>query len=84
MITQMFYEVHSTQPRRVSSAVACTIRTNLDNEVRVANMGPTWVLAVPGWPHVGPMNFVNREGNNYAKTHIPYIHTRNPARAINW
>ena len=27
-----------------------------DGKVRVANMGPTWVLAAPGGPHVGPMN----------------------------
>ena len=28
-----------------------------DSKVHVANMGPTWVLSVPGWSHVGPMNF---------------------------
>ena len=36
-----------------------------DNKVRVANMGPTWVLAAPGGPHVGPMNLAIR-GNLWA------------------
>ena len=27
-----------------------------DSKVRVANMGPTWVLSSSGGPHVGPMN----------------------------
>ena len=27
-----------------------------DSKVHGANMGPTWVLSAPGWPHVGPMN----------------------------
>ena len=27
-----------------------------DSKVRVAKMGPTWVLAAPGGHHVGPMN----------------------------
>ena len=27
-----------------------------DSKVHVANIGPTWVLAAPGGPHVGPMN----------------------------
>ena len=31
-----------------------------DSKVCVANMGPTWVLAAPGGPHVGPMNFAIR------------------------
>ena len=26
-------------------------------KVRGANVGPTWVLSVPGGPHVGHMNF---------------------------
>ena len=34
---------------------------NPDSKVRVANMGPTWVLASPGGPHVGPMNLAIRE-----------------------
>ena len=28
------------------------------------NMGPTWVLSAPDWPHVGPMNLAVREGIN--------------------
>ena len=31
-----------------------------DSKVRVANMGPTWILAAPGGPHVGPMNLAIR------------------------
>ena len=31
----------------------------LDNKFRVANMGPTWVLAAPDGPHVGPRNVAN-------------------------
>ena len=27
-----------------------------DSKVHVAHMGPTWILSVPGGPHVGPMN----------------------------
>ena len=34
---------------------------NPDSKVRVANMGPTWVLAAPGGSHVGPMNLAIRE-----------------------
>ena len=28
--------------------------------VHGANMGPTWVLSAPDWPHVGPMNLAIR------------------------
>ena len=31
-----------------------------DSKVRVAHMGPTWVLSAPGRPHVGPINLVIR------------------------
>ena len=27
-----------------------------DCKIHGANMGPTWVLSVPGGPHFGPMN----------------------------
>ena len=27
-----------------------------DSKIHGANMGPTWVLSAPDWPHVGPMN----------------------------
>ena len=36
-----------------------------DNKVHVTNMGPTWVLSVPGRPHVGLMNFAIRESVSY-------------------
>ena len=32
-----------------------------DNKVHGANMGPTWVLAAPDGPHVGPMNLAIRD-----------------------
>ena len=32
-----------------------------DSKVNGFNMGPTWVLSVPGRPHVGPMNLAIRE-----------------------
>ena len=31
-----------------------------DCKVHWANMGPTWVLSAPDWPHVGPMNLAIR------------------------
>ena len=31
-----------------------------DSKVHGANMGPTWVLAAPDGPHVGPMNLAMR------------------------
>ena len=31
-------------------------KSNPDNKVHGANMGPTWVLSAPDGPHVGPMN----------------------------
>ena len=33
----------------------------LDRKVHEANMGPTWVLSVPGGPHVAPMNLAIRD-----------------------
>ena len=30
------------------------------NKIHGANMGPTWVLSAPDWPHVDPMNFAIR------------------------
>ena len=32
-----------------------------DSKVHGANMGPTWILSVPGGPHVGPMNLAIRD-----------------------
>ena len=34
---------------------------NPDSKVHGVNMGPTWVLSAPDWPHVGPMNIAIRE-----------------------
>ena len=31
-----------------------------DSKIDGANMGPTWVLAAPDGPHVGPMNLAIR------------------------
>ena len=33
-----------------------SIVTFLNSKVQGANMGPTWVLSAPDWPHVGPMS----------------------------
>ena len=33
----------------------------LESKVRVANMGPTWVLEASGGPHVDPMNLAIRD-----------------------
>ena len=32
------------------------------SKVHGVNMGPTWVLSAPNWPHVGPMNLATRDG----------------------
>ena len=50
---------------------------NPDSKVRGANMGPTWVLSAPGWPHVGPMNLTikDRLPNWYLGLHT-YIKLR--------
>ena len=37
---------------------------NPDSKDHGANMGPTWVLSVPGGPHVSPMNLAIREAAN--------------------
>ena len=43
--------------------IACvTDHAVQDNKDHGANMGPTWVLSVPGGPHVGPMNLAIRGG----------------------
>ena len=39
-----------------------------DSKVHVANMGPTWVLAAPGGPHIGPMNLAIRDAFSYGST----------------
>ena len=47
-----------------------------DSKVRVANMGPTWVLAAPGGPHVGPMNLAIRDGTGtrtLSKLLLPWV-----------
>ena len=38
----------------------CAASNHPDSKFHGANMGPTWVLSVPGGPHVGPMNFFIR------------------------
>ena len=45
--------------------------TNIpDSKVRVAHMGPTWVLSAPGGPHVGPMNLVLTEIRTWINNYI--------------
>ena len=38
-----------------------------DSKVHGANMGPTWVLAAPDGPHVGPMNLAIRVFISWSK-----------------
>ena len=33
-----------------------------DSKIHVTNLGPTWVLAAPGGPHVSHMNLAIRGG----------------------
>ena len=41
----------------MTGAGACAWSNDVpDNKVHGANMGHTWVVSVPGWPHVGPIN----------------------------
>ena len=34
-----------------------------DSRGHGTDIGPTWVLSAPGWPHVGPMNLAIRRDN---------------------
>ena len=36
-----------------------------DSKVHGANMGPTWVLSAPDWPHVGLMNLAIRDDSKW-------------------
>ena len=45
-----------------------------DSKVHVANMGPTWVLSTPGWPHIGPMNFAIRGVSEGDETSLDRAH----------
>ena len=45
-----------------------------DNNVHVANMGPTWVLSAPGGPLVGPMNTAIREWHDINVTVVGFPH----------
>ena len=47
-----------------------------DSKVRVANMGPTWVLAAPGGPHVGPMNLAIRACIYLANIYGKVVHSK--------
>ena len=38
--------------------ISHALQNNLDNKVHGANMEPTWVLSVPGGPHVGLTNLM--------------------------
>ena len=37
-----------------------------DSKVHGANMGPTWVLSAPDWPHIGPMNHAFRGATHFS------------------
>ena len=44
-----------------------------ESKVHGANMGPTWVLLTPDWPHVGSMNLAIRVSLNMKNpTHMQY------------
>ena len=47
-----------------------------DSKVHGFNMGPTWVLPVPGGPHVGPINLAIRGG---CGPHCSLSHERSSA-----
>ena len=49
-ILMLLSEIYADQiPRRDAFNIP-------DSKVHGANMGPTWVLSAPDWPHVGPMS----------------------------
>ena len=41
-----------------------------DSKVGEANMGPTWVLSAPGWPHVGHINLAIWEALEFKDMHV--------------
>ena len=43
------------------------IKADPDSNVHGANMGPTWVLAALGGPHVGPMNLAVRGASHSSR-----------------
>ena len=45
----------------LQSCAKPSICNNPDSKVHGTNIGPTWVLAAPDGPHVGPMNLTVRE-----------------------
>ena len=47
----------------------CVSNANPDSKVHRANMGPTWVLSVPVWPHVGSMSLAIREHPHLRRAH---------------
>ena len=53
--------------RRSANIILLCIDRYKDSDVHGANMGPTWVLAAPDWPHVGPMNLATVYPKKYAR-----------------
>ena len=50
--------------------------TDPNSKVHVANMGPTWVLSVPGGPHVGPMNLaIKDDSHKKGQSHGDFLNT---------
>ena len=47
--------------RFVGFAAQNSIDATPDNNVRGANMGPTWLLSAPDGSHIGPMNLAIRD-----------------------
>ena len=63
--------------------IICADTTVSDNKVHGSNMGPTWVLLAPDWPHFGPMNLACRgvypkntamKHNGYCSYPYSFIH----------
>ena len=50
-----------------------------DSKVHGVNMGPTWVLSAPDWPHVGPINLAIRAGY-----HCVYSCPNSAGRQAEW
>ena len=42
------------------------VETDPDSTVHGANMGPTWVLSAPAWPHLGPISLAFRGYADFA------------------
>ena len=58
LVVETTYE--ATTDDKICIMSALIFQCYPDSKVHRANMGPTWVLSAPVWPHVGPMNLAIR------------------------